>query len=167
MLAFLRLLRFSVNSSNQSGRSPMIDAWLLLLLFLVFVGSPWFLDDWACESSLLCIAGLGEIPPDESFGDDVEWTNLRSSLRKLLTILRQQQARSLPYCTQLFSHSWSAVVFDHWPTSRNNRVLRRTRLTTRLQACLRGFAPSRRAQGRERILWLPHVFALHWLSEPS
>ena len=36
-------------------------------------------------------------------------------------------------------------------------------LMTRLQACYRGFAPSRRAQDRERIVVLPHKSALlHW-----
>ena len=65
-------------------------------------------------------------------------TNLHSSL---MTILGQQHERHFSCCTLLFSHSWSAVAFDHWPT----------RLMIGLQACLRGFAPSRRAQGRERI----------------
>ena len=61
----------------------------------------------------------------------------------------------------------SAVVFGHWPTRMNIRVLRRACLTTGLQACPRGFAPSRRAQGRERIRLLPHLFALlHWLWQP-
>ena len=59
------------------------------------------------------------------------------------------------------------MAFDHWPTRRYNRVLRRACLMTGLQACPRGFAPSRRAQGRERIPVLPHLFALHhWLQSP-
>ena len=46
------------------------------------------------------------------------------------------------------------------PTQRNIRVLRRVCLTTGLQACPRGSAPSRRAPGRERTLLLAHAFAL-------
>ena len=42
----------------------------------------------------------------------------------------------------------------------NISVLRRVCLTTRLQACPRGFVPSQRAPGRERALLPPHVFAL-------
>ena len=33
-------------------------------------------------------------------------------------------------CTELFSHSWSDLAFDHLPTRRKNRVLRRTCLLT-------------------------------------
>ena len=53
------------------------------------------------------------------------------------------------------------------PTRRYNRVLRRACPMTGLQACPRGCAPLRRAQGRERVLVLPHLFALlHWLQSP-
>ena len=91
-------------------------------------------------------------------------TNLRSSWRNLSTILGEQPKRNYLSCTELFSHSWSDVAFDHWPTHMNIRVLRRACLTTGLQACPRGFAPSRRAQDRERTLLLPYLFAfLHWL----
>ena len=55
------------------------------------------------------------------------------------------------------------VGFDHRPTHMNNRVLRRVCLMTGRQACHRVFAPSRRDQGRERILVLPRLFApLRW-----
>ena len=40
-------------------------------------------------------------------------TNLSLSLK---TILGQQQERIFLSCTELFSHSWSDVAFDCWPT---------------------------------------------------
>ena len=43
----------------------------------------------------------------------------------LTTILVQQQARHFPSCMESFSHSWSDVASDHWPTHMNNRALRR------------------------------------------
>ena len=49
-------------------------------------------------------------------------TNLHSSLK---TILGRQQERIFVSCTELFSHSWSDVAFDHWPTRRFSSVLRR------------------------------------------
>ena len=52
-------------------------------------------------------------------------------------------------CTEFFCHVRFNVVFDHWPTQ-----------GTRLQACPRGFVPSRRAQDRRRRQLLPHLFAL-------
>ena len=49
----------------------------------------------------------------------------------------------------------------------NNRALRRGFQATELHACPRVFAPSRRDQDRERVLVLPHSFALpHWLLPP-
>ena len=74
--------------------------------------------------------------------------------------------RHFPPCIGFSSHLWSDVGFDHWPTHQCIRALRTVCLVTGLQ-CLRGFAPSRRAPGRERILVLPHLFALlHWLQSP-
>ena len=80
-------------------------------------------------------------------------TNLRSSLK---TILGQTKFR---FCTK-FSHSWSDVASDLWPTHKHDRVLRGACLMTGLQACRREIAPSQRAQGRERILVVPQLFAL-------
>ena len=68
---------------------------------------------------------------------------------------------------RILSKSWSVVAFDHWPTQRYTRVLRRVCPMTRLHSCYRGFAPSRRTQDRERILVLPRLFALlHWPLSP-
>ena len=91
-------------------------------------------------------------------------TNLRSSS---MTTQGQQQERNSLSCTKSFCHSWSGVAFDHWPTPRFNRALRRACLMTRLQACHRVFAPSRRDQDRERILKRPRLIALlHCLLPP-
>ena len=43
------------------------------------------------------------------------------------------------------------MAFDRWPTHKCNRALRRACLVTKRQECFRATAPSRRAQGRERI----------------
>ena len=68
---------------------------------------------------------------------------------------------------ELFSHSWSDVAFDRWPTHMNNRALRRVSQAIELQACPRVTALSRRDQDREHILVLPRSFApLHWRSPP-
>ena len=54
-----------------------------------------------------------------------------------------------------------------WPTHRNIRGLRIVYQAIELQACHRLFALSRRAQGLERILVLPRLYALpHWLWSP-
>ena len=69
-------------------------------------------------------------------------TNLRSSWRNLSTILGQQQARNFPIA-QHFS-----ILGELWF------------LTTGPLICISVFF----AELRERILLLPHVFALlHWL----
>ena len=91
-------------------------------------------------------------------------TNLRWSWRNLSTILGQVWARNFPYCTDFPFFGQLCVVFDHWPTYMNIRALRRACPTTGVQACPQGFVQSRRAQGRERKVLLPHLFALHqWL----
>ena len=115
--------------------------------FFVFVGSPWFLDAWAWVSSLRCIAGLGEIPPDVSCGNDEE--------DELVLELEEPVDPGTTISTKFSVLHRIILPFlvscGFWPTLGQ-------------EACLRRFAPPRRAQSRERILWLPHVFALlHWL----
>ena len=118
--------------------------------FLVFVGPPRFLDAWAWVSSLRCIAGLGEIPPDVSCGNDVE--------DELVLELEEPVDPGTTISTKFSLLHRIILPFlvscGFWPTLGQ-------------EACLRRFAPPRRAQSRERILWLPHVFArLHWLWSP-
>ena len=48
----------------------------------------------------------------------------------LKTMLGQHQERNFLSCTEIFSHSWSDVAFDHWPI----RVLHSACLMTRRQA---------------------------------
>ena len=88
--------------------------------------------------------------------------------QNLMTTLEQQEVRSCPFCKKMSSSLWPTVVFDRWPTHRYIRVLRRACPMIELQACHRVFAaPSRSDQDRERILVLPHLFALlHWPLPP-
>ena len=58
----------------------------------------------------------------------------------------------------------SGVAFDRWPTHRYIRSLRRAFQVKELQARHRIFALLRRDQGHERVLVLPHLFALPLLA---
>ena len=107
-------------------------------------------------SSLRDVAGLDEVSSDVS--TETMWkTYLHSSWKNLSTSLGQQSAQVL-CCTGFFCNVWLTVVFDHWPRM-NIRALRTAGPTTGLKTCSRGFAPSRRAQGRERRRF---VMCLHF-----
>ena len=86
----------------------------------------------------------------------------------MTTIQGQQEVRSFRFCMGSSSLVLSGVVFDHWPTHGYIRVLHRAFQVIELQACHRVFAPSRRAQDRERLLVLPRPSTLsHWPSPSS
>ena len=84
---------------------------------------------------------------------------LPSASSSLRTPARLQDVLDESCCSDVEDELAPDVAFDHWPTHLNNRVLRRVCLMTGRQACHRVFAPSRRDQGRERILVLPRLFA--------
>ena len=97
------------------------------------------LERWV--SSLRSLAGLGEVL-DEPCGNDVE--------DELALELHDKPGTTVGTTFSVlhtFSHSWSDVAFDHWPTRRYNRVLRRACPTAGLQACHRGFAPWTKSSG--------------------
>ena len=88
--------------------------------------------------------------------------------QNLTTIQGQQEVRSFRFCMGSSSLVLSGVVFDHWSTHGYIRVLHRAFQVIELQACHRVFAPSRRAQDRERLLVLPRPSTLsHWPSPSS
>ena len=119
--------------------------------FLVFVGPPRFLDAWAWVSSLRCIAGLGEIPPDVSCGNDVEVelvleleepVDPGTTISTKFSLLHRIILPFLVSCGFLTDVRTRGVSFEDLHRHEELKV-------------------------RERILWLPHVFArLHWLWSP-
>ena len=122
------------------------------------------LDAETFVSSVRCVAGLEGILSDVSCGNDLG-DELALELEN--PVANPGAAIGTKFFV-LLRIIWPffglAVVFDHWPTEKNIRVLRRACPTTGVQACHRGFAPSCRAQGSERFLVLPHLFALlRWL----
>ena len=72
----------------------------------------------------------------------------QTSWNQNLTIQGQQRVRSCPSCRESPSLVRSGVAFDHWPTHRYIRVLRRAFQVIELQACHRVFAPSGKDQDR-------------------
>ena len=75
--------------------------------------------------------------------------------------------RSSQSCKRCSTHLLSDVAFDHWPTHKCNRALRRAYLMTRRQEYLRVIALSRRDEDRVHFLVLPRSSALlHWPLPP-
>ena len=153
--------RFSVNTSNHSGRSRnrSSEARLLSLFYFCFeflVNRAIFLG---AGSSLRSVAGL-EDELDESCGGGEKRT---CWYHNLSTIPGQQGVRNFPSCRESSSLVWSGEAFDRWPTQSFSSVLRRALQVMELQACHRVFAPSQRDQDRTRTLVLPHP---HWSFQP-
>ena len=123
----------------------------MFIFILVSAGSrDRFSDGRTLVSALRCFAGLGGIP-DVSCRNDVQ-DILALELEEPVDTPGTTIGTNFQCCMESFCHFGLTAVFDHWPPHMSIHVLRRACLPTRLQACLRGFAPSRRAQGRERIV---------------
>ena len=95
--------RFSVNSSNHSGKSrnQFPDAGVMSLFLFVFWVSVGSRDQFPqmLVSSLRVVAGLDDISSDVSCGNDVE------------DVLALE-----PFCIGFSSIFCWNVVSDHWPT---------------------------------------------------
>ena len=137
-----------MNSSDHFGCSFLKFGFGFSLLG----GSRRFPD--AC-SSLRKLAGLEEVL-EASCGNDVE----DELALELDDNPRTTTSTTFSVLHRILSHPWSVVAFDHWPTHRYIRVLRRVCLMTGRQVHHRAFAPSRRDQDREHFLVLPRSFAL-------
>ena len=73
--------------------------------------------------------------------------NLRQNL---MIILGQQEIRHFPSCI-VCSFLWSDVAFDHWPTRKLNRVLRRA-CPVRVEARITPAPASKRPEDREFVV---------------
>ena len=85
----------------------------------------------------------------------------RSSCWNSMIVQGLPKERSSQSCKGFSSHLWSGVAFDHWPTHKCNRALRRPYLMTGRQECLRAIVQSRRDEDRARALVLPRSSAFH------
>ena len=83
----------------------------------------------------------------------------RSSCWNSIIVQGPPKERSSQSCRGCSSHLWSDVAFDHWPTPKCNRALRRACPKTGRQECLRAIAQSRRDEDRVHVLVLPRSSA--------
>ena len=114
-------------------------------------------------SSPRIVAGLDEVSPDVSCGNDVE-DALALELEEPVDNPGTTISTKFSVLHWVLLPFGLNVVSDHWSPHMNIRVLRRVFPAIRLQAYPRELVLSRINQDRGRTLWLPHSFALfHWL----